>query len=199
MSTIVAGGFQAMAEAEEAVRRLQDAGIHIDYICTFRVNPAGEHHRLAAGGDHDSSPGAEHAQSGAVKGAAIGAAVGLAAGAAAAPFIGPAGFAVAAAAGVGAYTGALVGGLREIEHEPAPDHGDVRPAENMVAVNAGESGVSEEVIVHTLEQCGAQIVGRADGTWTDDAWADFDPTSRPQLIGGREFARLPEEGDRPRV
>jgi len=40
MSTIVAGGFQALAEAEEAVRRLQDAGVHVDYICTFRVNPA---------------------------------------------------------------------------------------------------------------------------------------------------------------
>jgi len=197
MSTIVAGGFQVMEEAQEAVRRLQDAGIHIDYICTFRVNPAGEHHGLAAGGDHASSPGAEHAQSGAVKGAAIGAAVGLAAGAAAAPFVGPAGF--AAAAGVGAYTGALVGSLNEIEQEPSPDHGDVRPAENMVAVNADASGASEEVIVHTLEQCGAQLVERAEGTWADDTWADFDPTSRPQLIGGREFARLPDEGDRPRV
>jgi len=197
MSTIVAGGFQEFAQAEEAVRLLQDAGIHLDQICTFRVNPAGEHDRLAIGGDHDSSPGAEHAQSGAVKGAAIGAAVGLAAGAAAAPFVGPAGF--AAAAGVGAYTGALVGSLNEIDHEPAPDHGDVRPAENMVAVNAEASGVSEEVIVHTLEECGAELVERAQGTWADDAWADFDPTSRPQLIGGREFARLPDEGDRPRV
>jgi hypothetical protein len=199
MSTIIAGGFQVQAEAEEAVRRLQDAGIHIDYICTFRVNPAGEHHRLAAGGDHDSSPGSEHAQSGAVKGAAIGTAVGLAAGAAAAPFVGPAGFAIAAAAGVGAYTGALVGSLNEIGHEPAPDHGDVRPAENMVAVNADASGASEEVIVHTLEECGAQLVERAQGTWTEDAWADFDPTSRPLLIGGREFARLPDEGQRPRT
>jgi hypothetical protein len=197
MSTIVAGGFQVMEEAQEAVRRLQDAGIHIDYICTFRVNPAGEHHGLTAGGDHASSPGAEHAQSGAVKGAAIGAAVGLAAGAAAAPFVGPAGF--AAAAGVGAYTGALVGSLNEIEHEPSPDHGDVRPAENMVAVNAEASGVSEDVIVHTLEECGAELVERAQGTWADDAWADFDPTSRPQLIGGREFARLPDEGNRPRM
>jgi len=197
MSTIVAGGFQVMEEAQEAVRRLQDVGIHIDYICTFRVNPAGEHHGLAAGGDHASSPGAEHAQSGAVKGAAIGAAVGLAAGAAAAPFVGPAGF--AAAAGVGAYTGALVGSLNEIEHEPSPDHGDVRPAENMVAVNADASGVSEDVIVHTLEECGAELVERAQGTWADDAWADFDPTSRPQLIGGREFARLPDEGNRPRM
>ena len=199
MSTIVAGGFQALADAEAAVRRLQDSGVHIDNICTFRVNPAGEHHRLAAGGDHANSPGAEHAHSGATKGAVIGAVAGLAAGAAATPFLGPAGFAIATGAGVGAYTGALVGSLKEIEHEPAPDHGDVRPAENLVAVNADESGVSEDVIVHTLEQCGAQLVERAQGTWTEDCWADFDPTSRPELIGGREFARLPEDANRPRM
>ena len=199
MSTIVAGGFQVLDEAEEAVRRLQEAGVHIDYICTYRVNPAGEHHGLAAGGDHASSPGAEHAHGGAAKGAAIGAAVGLAAGAAAAPFVGPVGLMIAAGLGVGAYTGSLVGSLKEIEHEPAPDHGDVRPAENLVAVNVDESGVGEEVIVHTLEQCGAQLVERAQGTWTDDCWADFDPTSRPQLIGGREFGRLPDEGNRPRM
>jgi len=199
MSTIVAGGFQVLQEAEEAVRRLQDAGVHIDNICKFRVNPAGEHHRLAAGGDHANSPGAEHAHSGATKGAVIGAVAGLAAGAAASPFLGPAGFAIATGAGVGAYTGALVGSLKEIEHEPAPDHVDVRPAENLVAVNADESGVSEDVIVHTLEQCGAQLVELAQGTWTEDCWADFDPTSRPELIGGREFARLPEDANRPRM
>jgi hypothetical protein len=169
----------------------------VDYICTFRVNPAGEHHVLAGGGDHDSSPGAEHAHSGAAKGAAIGAAVGLAAGAAVAPFLGPAG--IAAGVGAGAYTGSLVGGLKEIDHEAAPDHGDVRPAENMVAVNVDESGVTEEVIVHTLEQCGVEIVERAEGTWSEDCWSDFDPNSRPLLIGGREFARIPDEGRRPAV
>jgi hypothetical protein len=109
------------------------------------------------------------------------------------------GLAIAAGTGVGAYTGALVGSLHEIEHEPSPDHGDVRPAENLVAVNAEESGVAEDVIVHTLEQCGAQLVERAQGTWTEDCWADFDPTSRPQLIGGLEFPRVSSEGTRPRM
>jgi hypothetical protein len=187
MSTIVAGGFPALADAENAVRRLQDSGVHIDNICTFRVNPAGEHHRIATGGDHATSPGSHHAHSGAAKGAAIGAAVGLAAGAAATPFLGPAG--VAAGVGVGAYAGSLVGSLKEIEHEPSPDHGDVRPAENMVAVNLASSGASEDSLVRIFEECGAMIVERAEGTWSDDAWADFDPATRPNVIGGLEFAR----------
>jgi hypothetical protein len=82
-----------------------------------------------------------------------------------------------------------VGSLKEIEHEPSPDHGDVRPAENLVAVNAGAAGCGEEAIVRTLEECGALVVERAEGTWSEGCWGDFDPTSRPNVIGGLEFAR----------
>jgi hypothetical protein len=187
MSKIVAGDFQVLTEAQDAVRRLQQAGVDLEYVCTFRVNPAGEHHRIPTGGDHDSSPGAKHAHAGAVKGAAIGAAIGAAAGAAATPLLGPAG--IAAGVGVGAYTGSLVGSLKEIEHEPSPDHADVRPAGNMVAVNADAGGVSEDAIVRTLEECGALVVERAEGTWSEGCWSDFDPTTRPNVVGGLEFAR----------
>src|SRR5256885_14504062 len=96
MGTIVAGGFQVLTEADESVSRLQQAGVDIEWICTSRVNPAGEHHRLPAGGDHAASPGAHHAHTGAAKGAAIGAVAGLAAGVAATPFLGPAGIAAGA-------------------------------------------------------------------------------------------------------
>ena len=191
MSKIVAGGFQVLAEAENAVGRLQNAGVDIEYICTFRVNPAGEHHRIASGGDHASSPGARHAHTGAAKGAAIGAAIGGVAGAVGGPI------GVAAGIGVGAYTGSLVGGLKEIESEPAPDHGDVRPAENLVAVNVDQAGASEETIVRTLEECGALLVESAEGTWSDGQWSDFDPSSRPNLIGGLEFARRADIESRP--
>jgi len=191
MSKIVAGGFQVLAEAENAVGRLQNAGVDVEYICTFRVNPAGEHHRIASGGDHASSPGARHAHAGAAKGAAIGAAIGGVAGAVGGPI------GVAAGIGVGAYTGSLVGGLKEIESEPAPDHGDVRPAENLVAVNVDAAGASEDTIVRTLEECGALLVERAEGTWSDGQWSDFDPSSRPNLIGGLEFARRADIENRP--
>jgi hypothetical protein len=56
-------------------------------------------------------------------------------------------------------------------------------------VNVDSSGVAEGAIVRTLEQCGALMVERAEGTWSDDAWADFDPTTRPNVVGGLEFAR----------
>ena len=191
MSKIVAGGFQVLAEAENAVGRLQNAGVDVEYICTFRVNPAGEHHRIVTGGDHASSPGARHAHTGAAKGAAIGAAIGGVAGAVGGPI------GVAAGIGVGAYTGSLVGGLKEIESEPAPDHGDVRPAENLVAVNVDAAGASEDTIVRTLEECGALLVERAEGTWSDGQWSDFDPSSRPNLIGGLEFARRADIENRP--
>jgi hypothetical protein len=93
MSMIIAGGFETITDAEAAVARLMELGVSRDHMCKYRVNPAGEHNALPAGGDHDASPGATHAHGGAVKGAAIGAAVGLAAGAAATPMLGPAGIA----------------------------------------------------------------------------------------------------------
>jgi len=187
MGTIVAGGFQVLTEADDCVSRLQQAGVDREWICTFRVNPAGEHHGLTGGGDHHPSAGSRHAHSGAAAGAAIGAVAGAAAGVAAMPLLGPAG--IAAGAGAGAYTGSLVGSLREIDKEPAPDHSDVRPAENMVAVNLDACGCSEEAIVRVLEECGALVVERAQGVWGEGCWSDFDPTSRPIVIGGLEFAR----------
>jgi hypothetical protein len=194
MSTIIASGFDGVAEADAAVRRLREAGVPIDYICTFRVNPPGEHHKLAAGGDHGASAGAKHAQSGAAKGAAIGAAVGLAAGAAATPLLGPAG--IAAGIGVGAYTGSLVGSLHEIDHEPQPRLHDVRPASNLVAVNLDSAGVDETTIVRIFEALGALQIERAAGRWEKDCWSDFDPTRAPDVIGGRA-SRARREENRP--
>jgi hypothetical protein len=187
MATIIAGGFEVITHAQQALRRLQEAGVPREYVCTFRVNPPGEHAKLPAGGDHAASGGAKHAHAGAVKGAAIGAAVGLAAGAAAAPLLGPA--SIAAGVGVGAYTGSLVGGLKEIDSEPQPDMDDVRPAEALVAVNVDAAGRGEDEIVRILEKSGALQVERAQGRWENGAWADFDPTTPPILVGGRVRGR----------
>lgn len=188
MSMIIAGGFHDLVGAESAVRKLQESGVPLQYICTFRVNPAGEHHRLALGGDHGSSPGAHHAHSGAVKGAAIGAAAGLAAGTVA----GPVG--MAAGAAVGAYTGSLVGSLKEMESEPTGNKSDVRPAENLVAVDVDDSGCTEDAIVHCFEECGARQIERAQGVWSDGCWSDFDASVSPEVIGGLDILpRTPAE------
>ena len=120
MSTIIAGGFAVLADAEAAIARLLELGVSREHLCKYRVNPGGEHNALKGGGDRDASPGAKRAQRGAIKGAAIGAAVGLAAGAAATPMLGPAG--LAAGIGIGAYTGSLLGSLKGIDSERQPMH-----------------------------------------------------------------------------
>ena len=185
MATIIAGGFDVYSKTRAAVRRLRDAGIPEDNLCEFRINPAGEHDRTPIGGDRNESPGATRADRGAGKGAAIGAAIGTVAGVAATPLLGPAG--IVAGAGVGGYTGSLMGSLGEVSEEVQPDHDDVRPAEAMVAVNADGAGLAEDEIVRIFEECGAQQVERAEGSWADGEWQDFDPVSRPQLVGGKDF------------
>jgi hypothetical protein len=188
MTTIIAGGFQTYDSAEAAMRRLREAGVTDDDLCSFRVNPPGEHDATPIGGDRPESPGARKADGGAVKGAAIGAVAGAAAGAVASPVLGP--VAIAGGAGVGAYTGALVGALGAMGRRTHRD--DVRPAENLVAVNVGNGGLPAERVIEIFEQCGAEQVERAEGTWANGEWADFDPVTPPQLVHPR-----PEQDTRP--
>jgi hypothetical protein len=184
MSTIIAGGFENIEYGNRALQRLSQAGVPTEHICTYRVNPPGMHDRTPVGGDRETSPGARHEHGNATKGAVLGAAAGLAAGAAMTPFLGPAG--VVAGVGVGAYTASLVGGLKGTNEEPQPGHEDLRPAEMLVAVNADAAGVDEQSLVRIFEECGAWQVERAEGRWADGVWADFDPVTRPRLIGGRD-------------
>lgn len=178
MTTIIAGGFTTNDAAERAMQRLIAAGVNEDNLCSFRVNPPGEHDGLPTGGDRPESPGATEAGGGAVKGAAVGAVAGAAAGAVASTVFGP--IAIAGGAGVGAYTGALVGALGKMD--PDTHHDDVRPAENLVAVNVDAGDISEDRAISIFEECGAMQVERADGTWTNGEWSDFDPITTPQLI-----------------
>ena len=185
MSTIIAGGFETYVEAQDALKRLAQAGVNSEYLCEFRINPAGMHDATPVGGDHDESAGAHKIDGGAAKGAVIGAVVGTAVGLAAAPLAGPAG--IAAGAGVGAYAASLVGGLKGgVDQEAQPDHTVVRPAEAMIAVNVSGAGIPEERIVQVFEDAGAWQIERSDGHWEDGEWKDFDPVSAPQLIGGRD-------------
>jgi len=192
MSTIIAGGFDVSTDAQGATRRLLEAGVGPENLCRFSINPAGEHNALPAGGDRDASPGAKTAGSGAAKGAAIGAVVGGAVGIAATPLLGPAG--VIAGAGVGAYTGSMLGGFKQIDKERPAGHDDVRPAETLVAVNVDATGLARDDVVAIFEQCGARQVETAEGSWVDGEWADFDPVSSPHLIGGRDYGVRPRPG-----
>jgi len=189
MATIIAAGFETIVEAQDALARLERAGVNSEYLCEFRVNPPGMHDETPIGGDRHESPGAQHADSGATKGAAVGAVVGTVAGVAITPLLGPAG--IVAGAGVGAYTGSLVGSMTKgVDETPQPDHTVVRPAEAMIAVNVDGASVAAEGIVRAFEEAGAWQIERTEGRWENGEWADFDPLSAPHLIGGRD----PEAG-----
>jgi len=185
MATIIAGGFAVHEDAEKALQRLRYAGVDDDNLCSFRVNPPGEHAKLPAGGDHHESAGAKNADGGAVRGAAFGAAAGAVVGAAASPVLGP--VAIAGGAGVGAYTGALVGALGAMDKRTHKD--EMRPAENLVAVNADGGPLSEQQFIALFEECGAHQVERTEGTWANGEWADFDPVTPPHLVNARDADR----------
>lgn len=185
MATIIAAGFENYEQSQAALARLAAEGVNDEWTCEFAVNPPGMHDQTPIGGDHDKSAGAEHAHGGAAKGLAAGAAIGAVAGAAITPLIGPAG--IVAGAGVGAYTGSLVGGMKAgVDKEVQPDDTVVRPAETLVAVNADMAGIDGDRIVRLFEECGAWQIERAEGTWADGEWSDFNPVLPPNLIGGRD-------------
>jgi uncharacterized membrane protein len=188
MATIIAGGFETYVEAQDALRRLAEAGVNAEYLCEFRVNPPGMHDQTPVGGDRDESPGAHEADSGATKGAALGATIGTVAGVAITPLLGPAG--IVAGAGVGAYTGSLLGMRKGVNDEAQPDHTVLRPAEALIAVNLDGAGVPEDELVRIFEEAGAWQVERAEGRWENGQWADFNPIDSPHLVGGRD----PEAG-----
>lgn len=188
MATIIAGGFETYVEAQDALRRLAEAGVNSEYLCEFRVNPPGMHDATPVGGDRHESPGAHEADKGATKGAAVGAVAGTVAGVALTPMLGPAG--IVAGAGVGAYTGSLMGMRKGVNDEAQPDHTVVRPAEALVAVNVDGAGMGAEQVVRIFEEAGAWQIEKAEGRWENGHWADFNPIDAPHLIGGRD----PEAG-----
>jgi len=184
MDTIIAGNFEHREQAEAALERLQRDGAPRGDLCIFALNAEGQHHGIATGGDVDADPQAQGGESGGVRGAVIGTAVGAGLGLAAAPLapiVAPA--LVLGAAAAGAYAGGLAGavntmGEKKPEAEEAPPP---RPAGVLVAVRTS-SPEQEGLAAIALRECGAREVERAQGTWSDGQWTDFDPVKRPQLI-----------------
>lgn len=181
MATIIAGELTTMEESERAAARLRDAGFDESAVSIFMLNAPGQHALHPVGGDEDADRGAEQAGTGAVSGAVVGAAVGLGAGAVAmaAADLGPAMAATATA--VGAYTGSLIGAMNKTGDEPEVPATEVRHAGAMVAVNVeDEAGALRAADI--LREEGARQIERAEGTWQDGRWADFDPRATPNLI-----------------
>jgi len=181
MATIIAGELTTLKESERAAARLRDAGFDESDVSVFMLNAPGQHALHPVGGDETADRGAENAHSGAVSGAVVGAAVGLGAGAAAmaAADLGPAMAATATA--VGAYTGSLIGAMNKTSDEPDAPTTEVRHAGAMVAVNVEDEAAALRA-TDILREEGARQIERAEGTWQDGRWADFDPRATPNLV-----------------
>jgi hypothetical protein len=176
MSMIVAGNFSIKAEADSAIEALLSGGILADHICSFAVNPPGQHAAHPMTGDEYASPGATEAGGGAIKGAAIGSAIGIGAGVVAIPIAGPAGMAGGAA--IGAYVGSLIGALNSMGEDVDPvqseDTVPARPAGVLVAVDA-PIAADRAFATDLLRKRGARDVEESEGTWRNGTWVDFNP------------------------
>jgi hypothetical protein len=183
MSTIIAGHFQLQDEVEQARQALVDAGFDAGRVSAFFVNQPGQHDMTAIGGDHLVSPGAKESPAGLAEGAGGGAAIGIAAGAATAPVTGPLGPVVGAL--LGAHVGSLFSFTRMKERGETEQGGEqvpeLRVAGMLVAV-AFDDAAQEARAIDVLRKLGAHHIERARGNIVDGDWADFDPSSTPDVI-----------------
>ena len=164
MTTIIAGMFDTVHKAEDAMGKLIGGQFGAKDVCTFANNPPGQHDGFPMGGDENEDPGSKHADGDAGKGAAVGLGTGAAVG-----------------AGIGAYLGSLAGALHGMEGRGTQEDPVGRPAGIVVAVRI-ESGKAEQSAISTLQTYGAIHVEKAEGQWNDGKWIDFDPLSMPVIL-----------------
>lgn len=189
MTTIIAGMFSTVLQAEEAMDQLLGGEFSARDVCTFANNPPGQHGSFPIGGDENVDPGAKAASVDAGEGAAVGLGTGAAIGAIVG---GPPGAAMGA--GVGAFLGSLAGALHGMEGRGTKESPVRRPAGIVVAVKI-ESGKAEQTAISTLQTHGAIHVEKAEGQWKDGNWIDFDPVSAPVILHGSSeaFSAEPRE------
>jgi hypothetical protein len=92
-------------------------------------------------------------------------------------------------AAVGAYTGSLVGALKNMEEEAAPD--DVPERSDPAGAEPRKAGVMLAVAVASpaerqaavdIHGTHAESVEEAEGVLQDGDWIDFDPLAPPKVI-----------------
>jgi hypothetical protein len=186
MARIVAGLFEETTKADAALQSLQGSGFQRSGIDSFYTPPPGQHGLHPLGGDVHSDAGARKAGRGATLGAVIGAAAGaaLAFVAIRTGILPPSEFAWLAlviAGGVGAYVGSFAGAMVKMRAGTARnatrEHPNEPPAGRMIAVLI-ENPEMDALAIEILGHNGARKMWRAEGTWGNGSWLDFDPRSR---------------------
>jgi hypothetical protein len=184
MSTIVAGRFDTHERAERALESLVSRGFRRGDTSEFFVNPAGQHHQIATGGDQFADAEASRAHVGAGVGAAAGGALATAA-AIAIPGLAP--MMVLGVAALGAFSGSFLGTMSTLGDDSKADDKQASPGRRggeMVAVRVLNEE-AERVAIEVLREHGAQDVERREGEWRDGQWRDFDPVSPPHRVEGQ--------------
>ena len=183
MARIVCGHFDETLKADAALRALMDAGFARGEIDSFYNSPPGQHATHPLGGDVGADAGARRAGPGAALGAAIGAVVGallalIAMRAGALPAEGWSLVSVVFGAGLGAYVGSFAGAVGRMKRGAPPSVEPKKaidaPAGRMIAVLVARPE-QEPRAIDVLRRCGARHLWRAEGTWRNGSWLDFDP------------------------
>lgn len=191
MSTIIAGMFENIDDANNTVDSLLRRGVEQRDVTQFANSPPGQHGQLPIGGDENADPGAKHAHIGALTGAGIGAGTGAAIGAIVA---GPPGSAVGA--GIGAYVGSLAGALESLDGKGSDEHPLRRPAGVVIAVRIDDAA-DEGRVIEVLKAENASHIEKAEGVWRDGRWEDFDPVEAPRLLQQDALDRIVPGRDLP--
>ena len=186
MSLIVAARFTTFPAAEDAARKLFNAGFVEEDVTLFFVNPRGQHARYPIGGDTHTDPAARDAPKGAGMGVTIGAVAGAVVGVAIFAVFAASLLVLLIAAGVGAYVGSLVGAMSRTResaqagHHHLAFHQELRDSGVLVAVHVSPDNQFDAARV--LREAGGQAIERASGRWQQGRWADFDPLKTPEPL-----------------
>lgn len=188
MSLIVAARFDTFDAAEHAAAALAQSGVTPDALHTFFVNPAGAHDRYPMGGDRLADPESKGAPFSAVGGAAAVGIVGALVGAVITFTFTSSMLPVIGGAGVGAYVGSLAGALYSLGRtRPRRGYDEAIQAKARQGRKSGvllavhTSREHEKHVAAILRDAGGVEVERAQGSWVNGRWEDFDPLQGPQL------------------
>lgn len=178
MASIVAGRFDTFDQAGNVARRLYARHFRTEDVSIFFLNPVGQHARFPIGGDVHADPGARPGGIGAVLGVLAGLIGGGVIGAAIYRFGLPWWPIPLISALVGAYVGALAGGLSRMRNHRAQDQTyDARDAGVIVAAHVTE--LTTDSAMHVLRDAGANDIQHTEGVWEDGEWRDFSPLAPP--------------------
>ena len=192
MKRLIVGRYSQQADTENARRELLRAGFSAREMSLFYVNPQGQHATYPVGGDEDESAGTLEAQAGAVRGAAGGVGAGTLVGVATIPVLGP-GAALLGAA-VGAYTGSLVGALKNMDEPETADSvglnaepsADAPPRKSGMLLAVAVATPAEQETAIEILGVRADVLEATEGTLENGDWSDFNPLAPGTAIARAE-------------